>query len=151
MIKHIKSAAIAAALIIAALGSVASEAQARGRIGTDETLHAYAKTGLTNQNKPISLCYKASTYNFIAPVYTTDEKVLCREADKKYWPMPTGEKLKKYQAAGLMPNPIPDYTRSFWDYVFGYLLWIILAGIALFTIVSSMFKKKSDDGDEQSA
>lgn len=139
--------ATAAALVIGLFAQTGSAAAAY-KFGTDETLHAYAKTGLKSGTTALSLCYKASTYNFIAPVYTSDEKVICDPASKKYWPMPTGEKLLQYQKAGFLPTPIPNYSRPWYDYVFGYLLWIILFGIALFSVITSMFSKKKDEATE---
>jgi len=136
-----------AALGIAAITGTASDANAaRWKLGTEETLHRYAETGVTSGVSALSLCYKATTYHFGAPAYTTDEKVLCDEAQKKYWPVPTGSQLKKFQSAGHMPNPIPDYKRPAIDYVLGYSLWLILAAVGAFTIVP-MVRSKGGPGN----
>ncbi|MCB1509838.1 MAG: hypothetical protein KDJ36_02955 [Hyphomicrobiaceae bacterium] len=142
---RVSASILTLALAICALVAQPDGASAGYRFGTDETLHAYAKTGLKSGNTALSLCYKVSTYNFIAPVYTSDEKVICDPASKKYWPMPTGNKLLQYQKVGLLPSPIPNYSRPWYDYVFGYLLWIILAGIGAFGAISAMFSKKKDE------
>jgi hypothetical protein len=144
--------AFAAALALAG-GTVLTSADnaeaARYRFGNDEALHAYAKTGMTHKNKKLSLCYKTSTYSVFAPIYTTDEKVLCDVDTKMYWPVPTGDRLAKLQNAGHMPNPVPNYSRPALDYVFGYILWITLSIFGLFTIVPKLRRKRRDDAEPQ--
>lgn len=154
----LKTAAAALLTITAIAATTGTAEAARYRFGADESLHAYAKTGMTHEKKPVSLCYKASTYNVFAPVYTTDEMVLCDEKKKLYWPVPTGERLNKLQALGLMPKPLPAYERPTLDYVVGYSLWIALAGFGAFSLGASMMGRKKDNasesamtGDEQTA
>ena len=143
MTRTIKALAFALAAIGSITMSTANSAEAASyRFGTDETLHAYAKTGMTHKKKKLSLCYKTSTYNVFAPVYTTDEKVLCDVEAKLYWPVPKGERLAKLQKAGYMPNPVPDYSRPLWDYLFGFILWIMLGIYGLFTVASKLLPKR---------
>jgi hypothetical protein len=144
-------AAAAAGLSLASIAITAGPAEAaRYRFGTDERLYAYAKTGIVRANKPVALCYKTSTYNLFAPVYTTDEKVLCNVESNAYWPVPKGEELRNLQAAGLMPKPVPDYKRPIFDYLMGYLLWVVLAGVGAFFGVSALASHgKSEDGSQE--
>jgi hypothetical protein len=89
-------------------------------------------TQLVNEGTPLSLCYKAMTYFFLGGLYTTDEYVLCENAaSKRYWNLPSPEKLAALQERGLLPKPLPPYKRDFIDYVFGYSLWVLLAVLAL--------------------
>lgn len=141
--------AIAVALTAGAVTVATTDAHAaRYKFGTDETLHAYAKTGMTHEKKPVALCYKTSTYNVIAPVHTTDEMVLCDVEKKMYWSVPTGERLKKLQAAGLMPRPLPAYERPLLDIMMGYLLWIVLAGVGMVAGASMLLKRKDEEQPE---
>jgi hypothetical protein len=50
---------------------------------------------------------------------------------KKYYPMPAGEDLARFQKAGHLPDPLPAYRLGFWDYFVGYSLWWVLALVAL--------------------
>lgn len=148
MHKTLKNAAATLVALAAVAATTGAAEAARYRFGTDEALHAYAKTGMTHEKKPVSLCYKSSTYNVFAPVYTTDEMVLCDEKKKLYWPVPTGERLSKLQALGLMPKPLPAYERPPLDYVVGYSLWIALAGFGAFSLGANMIGRKKDDANE---
>lgn len=139
--------AVAAVTGIMALSTAKAEA-ASYRFGTDEALHAYAKTGMTHEKKPVDLCYKTSTYNVFAPVYTTDKMVLCDVSKKMYWPVPAGEQLKKLQAAGLMPKPVPSYERPALDYVVGFGLWLGLGVVGAVTGASMLFGRRTGEGDE---
>lgn len=139
-------AALAVAGIMA-LSAAKAEA-ARYRFGTDEALHSYAKTGMTHEKKPVDLCYKTSTYNVFAPVYTTDEMVLCDVSKKMYWPVPAGEQLKQLQAAGLMPKPVPSYERPTFDYVLGFGLWLGLSVVGAVMGISALFGRKKAEGEE---
>ena len=154
MTLSIKAFATAAIISVAVLSASTGQADAaRYRFGTDESLTAYAKTGMTHELKPVDLCYKTKTINVFAPVYTSDEMVLCDVSKKTYWPIPTGERLKTLQRAGLLPNPLPAYTRPLLDYLFGFSLWIALAGFGLFAGISVMFGSRSqeDSASEQTA
>jgi len=136
--------AIAVALTATAVGAATLEAQAaRFSFGADETLHAYAKTGMTHENKPVDLCYKSTTFNVIAPVHTTDEMVLCDVEKGLYWPIPNGDSLTTLQNAGLMPNPMPSYERPMLDIIMGYFLWIILGTMATAHGIATLFARKS--------
>jgi hypothetical protein len=119
----------------AALSSLTRTAEAgKYYYGTSEKLHVITKTGLINEGKPISLCYKTSTFFLLAGVYTTDQYVLCEDSSStRYWPLPAGEQLAGLQQQGLLPSPLPPYKRELFDYVIGYSLWLLLAVIALVT------------------
>lgn len=150
MKRKLRTVAAAAIFTAASIAAMAAPAHAgRYNFGTDERLYAYAKTGMTHENKPVALCYKTSTYNLFAPIYTTDEKVLCHVESKLYWPLPTGEKLAKLQAAGLMPKPLPEYERPVFDYLMGYILWIVFAGIGAFYGISALVSRGKDNEDTQ--
>jgi uncharacterized tellurite resistance protein B-like protein len=130
--------------LIACAGSLVAAPANAAKFGTREKLHVIAPTQLTMEGKPLSICYKAETYFFIAGVYTTDEYVMCEGgASKRYWPMPAGQQLADLQNAGLLPSPLPPYSRDAIDYAFGYSLWIILALIPIWLIFDH-FRSKAE-------
>jgi len=45
--------------------------------------------------------------------------------------MPTGVQLSNFQQQGLLPSPLPAYTRDAIDYLIGFSLWLILALLPL--------------------
>ncbi|MEI9902151.1 MAG: TerB family tellurite resistance protein [Hyphomicrobium sp.] len=128
-----------AAGVLSAWLALPAEA-AKLRFGDDETLHVVAPTQLGTAGKPISLCYKASTYFFVAGVYTTDEYVLCEGGTStRYWPMPAAAPLAALQGQGMIPAPLPPYKRDVLDYVVGYSLWLVIA----FVVAASYFSRSS--------
>ncbi len=50
--------------------------------------------------------------------------------------------IKSLQARGLLPSPLPPYELSEIDYLFGYMLWIVLAFVAVAIIVTLFAKKR---------
>ena len=49
--------------------------------------------------------------------------------------MPEEPTLSQLQQDGLLPKPLPPYSISTWDYVGGYLLWIVVG----FVVVISLY------------
>lgn len=130
----IESAMGMLALFAALILLPASAEAAKLHFGPDESLHVIAETRLLDGSKPLSLCYKTYTYFVLAGVYTTDEYVLCEGGtSKRYAPLPRGDELAKLQQQGLLPSPLPAYTRPTLDYVFGYSLWLLIVGVAAWT------------------
>lgn len=111
--------------------------------GADEKLHVIAPTEMkSSSGAPLYLCFKTYSYFFVAGLYATSERVICDgELSKSYWPMPEPARLKEFQAAGLVPDPLPDYQVDTIEYIFGYSMWILIAAIALFTYFSSKREK----------
>ncbi len=44
-----------------------------------------------------------------------------------YFPMPGPEKIAHAQKAGLLPEQLPSYSLTVFDYALGYSLWIFIA------------------------
>jgi tellurite resistance protein len=135
--------AMLALALFAALSLVPASAEAaKLHFGPDETLHVIAETKLSDGSTPLSLCYKTYTYFVLAGVYTTDEYALCEGgASKRYAPLPSGAELAKLQQQGLLPLPLPSYSRPLLDYVFGYSLWLLIAVVAVWTYVETRRSK----------
>jgi hypothetical protein len=98
--------------------------------GKDEVLTCIVDVGLKSpKNESLCLGYKTTKYAFVAPAYMTDDGyVLIVKSDgRHYYPMPSGKDLEGYQTAGLLPRPLTSYEIPTIEYVFGYLLWIVVA------------------------
>jgi hypothetical protein len=118
-------------LTISLLG--AGAAHAKMMFGNDESIHFIQDVDLKYQDKALYLAHKVSTQFFLAGIYVKDDGYVLgiKGEDKRYFSMPGGDALERYQKQGLLPNPLPPYSLGFFDYLFGYSLWIILVVLAL--------------------
>jgi hypothetical protein len=114
------------------------------RFGEDRRVHFLQDVSLKSvEGEALYLGYLTKTLFVAAGVYITDGGyVLGVNGDtKKYYPMPTGEELARLQKAGSLPDPLPPYSIDFVDYLFGYSLWIVLAGVIGWTVLGELRKK----------
>jgi len=125
-----------------------ADAQARVMFGKDETIHFLQDVKVTGpNNESLYLGYMSAIQFFVAGIYVQDEGyVLGVKGDsKKFFHMPDGDQLKSFQQRGLLPDPLPPYSLSFFDYAFGYSLWIVIAVVVLWTGVDWLRKRKPGD------
>ena len=117
---------LAAALAATFLVFAASGAQAGMMFGTQEDIHFLQDIDITSQaNEPLFLGYKTSTRFIVAGVYIKDDGyVFGLRSDHDKFIKTTPEEIAKFQASGLLPNPLPPYKISTLDYIVGYSLWI---------------------------
>ena len=114
--------------LFAALTVLGSSGTAWGRLafGTDEAIREIEPA----KDPDYTLCYKISTYFFGAGCYVTDDGYVLRETgDKKSYIPLDAAKIEELQKEGILPNPLPAYSLSTFDYLFGYSNWIILGAI----------------------
>jgi tetratricopeptide (TPR) repeat protein len=77
------------------------------------------------------LGYKYSHHAFIMPYRTTDDGyILGVVGQQRYYALDT-LLIARLQAQKRLPNPLPYYSLSLIDYLFGYLLWFVVAGVAI--------------------
>jgi hypothetical protein len=100
--------------------------------GTDEKMHTIQPT----KDPKYTLCYKTSIFFFILGCYVKDDGyVLCPVGEsKKYIPLDAA-KIQQLQQEGILPTPLPPYSLSFWEYLFGYSNWITLAVVVGFFLI----------------
>ena len=130
-------------LILALLAS--SPAQAY-RFGTDESIHKIQDVTLKGpEDEKLFLGYMTRTRWFLAGLYVEDAGyVLGVEGPgKRYFNMPTGEQLAGFQRNGFLPDPLPGYSISAFDYIFGYSLWWALALGAFFVWLGDRKKRRT--------
>lgn len=129
---------------------LAGPAQA-ARFGTDESIHRIEDVKLKGaKDEPLYLGYVTRIRWFGGGIYVEDGGYVLgvQGNSKRFYPMPEGEALKRFQRDGFLPDPLPKYSLSFFDYLFGYSLWIVLAGVGLFWLVSK-FRKPGGAAAEQ--
>lgn len=81
-------------------------------------------------DETLFLGHMVETRFFIAGIYVKDSGyalgVKGNGNSDFYYPLPEGEKLIILQQENLIPNPLPAYTLSTFDYAIGYSLWLII-------------------------
>lgn len=139
MIRRWNPVALLAVLALLA----AAPAQAAYKFGTDETINKIEDVKLKGKDdEALFLGYMARTHWFLAGLYVEDVGyVLGVEGQsKRFYQMPQGEELKRFQRDGFLPDPLPKYSLSFFDYLFGYSLWLVLAGVGISLLVAKYRK-----------
>lgn len=103
--------------------------------GKEEKIHCIVDLDLKGSSgEDTCLAYKTTTYWVGAGAYFRDDGyVVAPKSERGWYPLEV--------ATGHLPDPLPAYSISAWDYGFGYSLWIaIVGGVAWYTGVSR-FKK----------
>jgi hypothetical protein len=113
--------------------------------GEDDKIHAIQDVDLKGaKGEALYLGHMVKTQFFGAGIYVTDGGyVLGVKGDSHtFYPMPKGEQLAKFQESGLLPNPLPPYSLNFFDYLFGYSLWIVLVVVIGWVVIGDRLKKR---------
>lgn len=128
---------LALATLLAATLTVSAPERAEAyRFGTEETIHKIEDVKLKGaKNEDLFLGYMVRVKNFLLGLYLEDAGYVLgvKGESKRYYHMPQGEELARFQRAGFLPDPLPRYEIGTLDYVFGYSLWwgLALAGLAI--------------------
>lgn len=102
----------------------AGQAHARMMFGTEEKIRVIQPT----KDPQFNLCHKVRTYFFLAGCYVKDDGyVLQKVGDSGNYFSLTPDQIQQLQTTGDLPTPLPAYSLSIFDYLFGYSNWIILA------------------------
>ena len=126
--------------IVAVVFGLAQRAEARrASFGEDDTLHEIAPT----KDPQYKLGYRTSIYFVIAGCYVKDMGYVLIDTSKSKTYVQLDEKLiAELQADGTLPNPLPPYKLSLWDYLLGYSLWIIIAVVVGISVLKKLFAGK---------
>ncbi len=134
------------AILIGLLGIFTSSASpafaAKVYFGTQEYLHHLQDVAIKGPHgEALYLGYKYSFYSFVAPYRLSDDGyVLGVKGQDSFHRLDKAE-IERFQARGLLPNPLPPYQLSMLDYAMGHLLWGLLVFIAgLFAL--GLFQKR---------
>jgi hypothetical protein len=84
----------------------------------------------------------SSTLFVFAGVNITDHGYAIRVTGTEgYWPL-NPDLISVLQEKGVLPTPMPSHAIPIIDLLFGYSLWIVIAGVALFYGAKALFFKK---------
>ncbi len=112
--------------------------------GEDENIDCIVDVQLKGaKDEALCLAHKHTKIFVVAGVWVNDDGyVLGVKSDsKKYYDMPAGETLATMQQNGLLPKPLPPYSLSFFDYLFGYSLWIIVGVMVLWAAGKALLRR----------
>ena len=101
------------------------------------------------ENEALYLGYMTRTRNFLLGYSVEDAGYVLgvKGESKKFYHMPMGDDLARFQKAGTLPDPLPPYRLGFFDYLVGYSLWWGLALVALFWAVGAWRKRRGAVAD----
>lgn len=129
-----------------------NSALAKGGIfGMQETIHKIEDIPLKGANgEDLYLGYKTSTFFVLAGVYMTDDGYVLGVSGQSnsYYSLPDKEKLAQFQEARLIPQELPPYQIPLIEYLFGYSLWLLIAGSILYYWIKDKFFGKREEPEE---
>lgn len=133
-----------AVFAVAFAAMFAPQAHAGGMFGEEDTFNTLQKITvpdavITELGLPAEwagakteLDSHSTTLFIFAGVNITDHGYAIRVADTEgYWPL-NPDLISVLQTKGVLPDPMPSHAIPIIDLLFGYSLWIVIAGIALF-------------------
>ena len=98
------------------------------------------------KGEALALGYVTVTHSFILPYKMTGEYALMVKRSGKdlngrpldvYHEL-SPEKIEQMQRTGALPNPLPPYRHTIFEYMFGYVLWWCIPVTLLFIAMFSM-------------
>ncbi|MBI5543876.1 MAG: hypothetical protein HY901_08325 [Deltaproteobacteria bacterium] len=97
----------------------------------------------------LCLAFKTTTQHVFAGVYLTDDGyVLKIQGKDAYLPLPEEPVLSQLQQEGSLPNPLPPYTIPTWDYVGGYLLWLVIGATIVVGLIKRSFQRRRKEKED---
>lgn len=112
--------------------------------GTQDTIEKIQDTKITGpKGEKLYLAHKFAIHSFVAPYMLSDDGyVLGVEGDTSRYFALEASMLADFQQRGLLPKPLPPYEIATFHYIFGYLLWEILAGLGLWGLYENWKQTK---------
>jgi hypothetical protein len=130
-----------------------------GRIGYDDCLHKLQDLELKDpEGEELFLGYRTTITWFVFGIYLKDQGYILAvkgnrtegacvgNEEGQYYDL-NEDDITRLQSEGSLPIPLPNYEIDVLFYALGYSLWLIIAGIAGFSGLISVFKKKSVPDD----
>ena len=123
-------------LLIALLSLVPNLASARrigGLFGKSERIQKITDVDIKGANgEDLYLAHKTTSLYIFMGVYMTDDGYVLgvKGSINTYYDLDE-EQIKKFQASGALPTPLPPYKIEFTEWLWGYALWILLAVLAI--------------------
>ncbi len=148
-------------LAVFILMAVSGQDAHAAKFGTrDSYQHLQDLTEKGPKGEALALGYVTTRHSFILPYKLTGDYVLLvrgagRDLNGRpidiYHRLPK-EKIEQMQRAGALPNPLPAYRHTIFDYLMGYVLWwCIPATIAFIAFFSMLGIGSRTRGETRSA
>jgi hypothetical protein len=117
--------------------------------GNDEKLTCIQPVAVKgSEGEALCLAYKTSKIFFGAGVYLRDQGyVLAVTPDAKRFYELSAARTEELQAKSLLPRPLPAYSIPWYEYAWGYSLWIILAALVAGWAVMGALRKRRQAED----
>ncbi len=112
------------------IGSASVAEAGSFRFGKDEKVIKIKDVQLQGPaGEALYIGYLVETKFFGLGVHVKDKGYVIgvRGDEKGYFPIPPADKIQYAQKAGLLPEQLPQYKLSVFDYAVGYSLWIFTA------------------------
>ncbi len=115
--------------------------------GTDDTITCIQHLEIKGpDNESLCLAHKFSKLFIGAGVKLSDDGyVLAVDSNKgkvtTYFKLDAA-KIKELQSTAALPNPLPSYQIPWFEYAFGYSLWIVLVITAIWYKAAAMLKTR---------
>src|SRR5438477_11090147 len=95
------------------------------------------------RDESLCLAYKTTKLFIGAGVWISDDGYTLRiENDPKHFFKVNAEQIAGMQNEGLLPRPLPAYSIPWYEYAFGYSLWIVIALSLLFWRAGAMRRSR---------
>ena len=127
-----RAAAVLVAVVCVNVLSTPPASAAKVRFGTQEHLQKIEDIDLRGPNgEALYLGYKYSFHSFIAPYHLTDDGYILGVVGQQRYFALDAALIERLQAQRRLPTPLPAYSLSVIDYLFGYALWLVVAGVVV--------------------
>ena len=107
------------------------------------------------KGEALALGYETVTHSFLLPYKMTGSYVLLVRgsgrdllAGRDIYHELSQEKIEQMQRTGALPNPLPPYRHTIFDYLFAYVLWWCIPATLIVISVFSMLGIGSKARDE---
>jgi hypothetical protein len=140
--------------ILLAIGLLASGNAAAGKMmfGDQDSLHKIQDVEFNGPNgEELYLAYRTTIKFFILGVNITKQGYVLAikdSEDKAYYSLDNAQ-IKELQNNGGLPNPMPKYKLTKFDYAFGYSLWILILIFGGFSLIKRQFKKRKKASESE--
>jgi len=94
------------------------------------------------ENRELYLGYLLTRVNFVGGLYLEDNGYVLGVKDKDIYYSLLTEDITDLQASGKLPKPLPEYKIGLMDYIFGYIVWLIIFILVAWALIKKLFIKK---------
>jgi len=131
------------------VGLISQPAEAKVLFGTKATVHRIADVSLKGpKGEDLYLARLSTMRFFLLGVYLEDNGYVLgiKGTHDTYYDLPSKPVLLAAQKTGLLPDPLPEYSFSLWEYLLGYSMWLFIAFLFVSSVISKRKKRRKTVG-----